>query len=270
MDLRPHSPSPTPPSTHESTARQIIWQEALLLAEAATGAGAGGLSVLAAPRNVRAGLGELDGGALVGADAVADVGDEHVGGAAEGPLGDAPLLGGADLDGRAVHVHLAVAAPVEPGPGEQGFTGGGVAGQGEGPARVAGRGAAADEGVEHLPGVAAVGGERGLAAAAAVRGVAGDRHAVLAAGGPGGGGLAGVGVQVLRVVALAGEVAAAGVEGRADVVVDHLGVGVVLGAEGRRALELHVGAGQGSEAEEGGDGGKLHGDCCWLVRNVLD
>ena len=222
----------------------------------AAGSRAGWLGLLGVPGDIRAGVGELDIDTLVGADAIADIGDKHVGAAGEGVGGHVAVaepLAAADGDGRAVHVHLAVALPVEPGPGEEHLAGGRVAGQGEGVARVAGDGAVADVRVDDLPGAATVVGDGGLAAAALVGGVAGDGHAVAAARGPRCDGLARGSAQEL-VGALAGEVIATRAQGRADVVVDvGASVGVVGGAEGGRALHLHVGVGHGSKAEGAGE-----------------
>lgn len=186
---------------------------ALLCSNVPARAVTGGAGILAAPRHVRAGVRELDSSTLVCADTVANVGDEHVGGATEISLGDAPLLVGDDFDSRAVHVHLAVALPVEPGPRKQSLARRGVAGQGEVPVRVAGDGTVTDVGVEDLKSVPTVEGHGYLAAAAIVRSATGDGHSVAAAGTPGGGRAASFGIQVLGIVALAWEVAAAGIEG---------------------------------------------------------
>ena len=211
--------------------------------------------------DIRAGVGELGVAALDGGAAVADVGDEEVGAAAEagaGLRGAADLLGADDVDGRAVHVHLAVADLVEPRPREEGLARGGVAGDLEGEGRVADDGAVADVRVDDLERLAAVEGERGLARAAVVGSAAGDGHAVRLAGSPVGDSLALRRVEE-GVVALAREVAAAGAKRVLHVVVDARGVLVELGAQRRGVLHLHVGRRQ---AQEGGseDRKGLHGD----------
>ena len=77
-----------------------------------------------------AGVGELEILALgSGALLVGNVGDEHVGEAAEGGRDVAATTAG-DGDGSAVHVHLSVADLVEPGPGEGVLASGKVFGHG--------------------------------------------------------------------------------------------------------------------------------------------
>lgn len=151
----------------------------------------------------------------------------------------------------AVHIHFAVADIVKPRPGKEGFAGGRVIRQRKRPASL--ERAPTDEGVQDCKCPAAVVRERRLAAAAVVRGAALDGEAVAAACGPGGDAAA-LGRVEERVVALAGEVAAAGREGAVHVVVDVCGVGVVLGAEGCRGAHLHVALGESEEAREGCEG----------------
>lgn len=113
------------------------------------------------------------------------------------------------------------------------------------------------------PGLALVKGERGLAAAAAVEGAAVNGHLVLLAGGVVDDGGAGSSADEVE-RALAGEVGAAGVEGRRHVVVDVAAVvRVVAGAEGRGLNQLHVRRGDGGHAEDGGRDGacKVHLGC---------
>jgi len=164
---------------------------AMLLAERGAKGGTGvGLDRLA-------GVGELDVDALLGGAGAArgDVGNQHVGQRSQGGLA---TLGTRDLDGRAVHVELAVTDLVHPGPGESGLAvgdvggdlelvlirggGGGVVASVTG--GVAGRAATLDR-VDDLEGALLVGlgvvGDGDLARAAAVDGLAGEAHLLLGA-----------------------------------------------------------------------------------------
>lgn len=216
--------------------------------------------------DVGARVGELDVSALGGGAAVVDVGDEHV-----GETGEVAALGAVDGDGRAVHVHLAVADVVEPGPGEDGVAAGGVLGDGEVPGGL--EGAVAQVGLDDLPGGAAVVGQRGLAAAAAVGRRALDGEAVGLAGLPLGDGSASRGAEVAE-EPLAGEVGAALGQRAVHAVVDLGGVRVVLGAEGGRVAHLHVSGGEGDHTEGGGGRGEresvlhLDGFWLWFVRRI--
>jgi hypothetical protein len=203
---------------------------------------------------------ELDVGGLGRLAGAANVGSEHGRAAREGDRSLA--LGGAtgNVDGGTVHVHLAVANLVEPGPGEDGLAGGGVGGDGEVEAALALDGAVANVGVDGSEGGALVVGEGDLAAAALVGRAADDGHVVGLAGSKVGGGGTGRGAEE-AVVTLAGEVTAA--DGGGHVAVDVAGgVGVELGLEGSGEAHLHVGGGNGGQAGGGeGDGldGGLHG-----------
>lgn len=108
--------------------------------------------------------------------------------------------------------------------------------------------------MHNLPGLAVVEGEGSLAAAAVVVRAAGDGDLLLLAGGPAGDGLAGGGAHVLE-VAFAGEVGAAGFEGRGIRVVDvAAAVGVALVSQGRGVGHVHVGGGEAGGREDGESG----------------
>lgn len=217
-------------------------------ARAATGRSAatdGRRSVGRGIRLVGAGVGESEIRSLLGGAAVVDVGDEEGGARAQGGNTLVVSLGGAssDGDGGAVHVHLAVANLVEPGPGEDDIARGGVRGDGEVEVGGTRGGAVANVRVNDGPRAALVEGERGLAATTAVVGTTGDGHLVGSTGLVLGGGLARVGAEE-GVVSLAGEVATAGGErGRHGVVDVAAGVGVGLGLEGRGRSHFHVSLG---------------------------
>ena len=203
------------------------------------GGGGGGGSRRAAPGgggelgltdhlHVRTSIGKLDVGALRRAAVIADVGDEHVGVARE-------VVGATAGDGDrgAVHVHLAVAGVVEPGPGEDGIAGFGVGGDGEVEGLVAARlvDAAALDRLDDLEGLSAVVRNRELAGTTFVRRAAGEAELLLAACRPGGRRRTSGSSEVLEVT-LAGEVTSCSQErgGHAEVLV--LRVLVQLRAEG--------------------------------------
>lgn len=200
------------------------------------------------------GIWELDVGALGGGTAVADVGLEHVG---QGREGAGRARGTGDSDRCAVHVHLAIADLVEPGPGEHVLAGGQVLGDVEAVleghlqvgvvAQVArsvlGRAAALD-GLNDLPdrvdGGLEVSGDGDLAGAAAVDGGALEGQLLGAALGVGvDGAVGGVGDG------LAGVVAAAAFEGAAA----RAGEGDRVGHEDVRAR----GGNQSGESERFGE-----------------
>lgn len=119
-----------------------------------------------------AGLGEDGVDAFGDGAAVANVGDEH----GWASLGAGAAAATADLDGSAVHVHLAVTGLVEPGPGEEGIAAGGVSGDGE--VVAVGEWAASHHGLDDLEGGASVEGEGDLARSTVVGGAAGEGELV--------------------------------------------------------------------------------------------
>lgn len=213
--------------------------------------------VLGVVVDIGTGLGEEEVLAFDGRAAVADVGDKHVGTAADGvgsTTGLAELLGASsDGDGGAVHVHLAVTDLVEPSPGKQSITGRSVVGESKAVAGVTHDRAVANVGVDSLPGVATIKGQRSLATAAVVGSTASDGHGVGLARSPGDNRLALRSTNEL-VVSLAGKVGARSREGRRHAVVDVGGELVELGAESRRVLHLHVSRAERGEAKKGGSG----------------
>lgn len=215
--------------------------------------------------DIRTRVGEQQVLALDRGASVANVGDEHVRAAADG-IRDATdlvgsLAGTTDGHSSAVHVHLAVADLVEPGPGEDGVAGGSVVRQGEIVARVTHDRTVTHVRVDNLPRVAAVEGQRSLATAAIMGSVARDGHLVRLARSPSHDRLS-LGSADEVVVSLAGEVAAARIERRRHIVVDAGGVLVELGAEWGRIFQFHVGLAEGGKANNGsGEQRKgLHGD----------
>lgn len=115
--------------------------------------------------------------------------------------------------------------------------------------------------MDDLPGLALVEGQRGLATTTTVVSATSDGHAVRAAGLPVSNRSASWGAEE-RVVALAREVAAAGLERSSHAVVDiSVGVRVGLGLEGGRACHLHMSLGQTGEPKgesSGFDTEELH------------
>jgi len=219
--------------------------------------------------HIRAGLGVLDVEVLVGLAAVSDVGNEDLGAGREGGTGNVTLVVTSDGDGGAVHVHLAVADAVVPGPGEDGLAGLRVGGDSE--VVLASKRAVTDVGLDDGEAGTLVVAERELARTAAVGGSAGSGHVVGLAGDKGSSALAGSSAKV-DMVALAREIGAGILEGSGHGVVDatRVGVGVVLGPEGGREGHFDVGGGdlgtckQGSH-EAGGEGVVHHFECCCLV-----
>jgi len=216
--------------------------------------------------DVRAGVGILDVDTLGDDAAVADVSDEDGRTGGEGdrsPLGlllgllldrlgdDRDIaLGGAaaDADGSAVHILLAVADLVVPGPGPDGDTLGSIVR--DVVLVELGVGAVADDGVDDSEGLAAVVAQADLARAAAMGSRALDGEVDAGTRGPSVDDLASSSAHV-DMVALAGVVGAVGGEGSGVRVVDVRGELVELGAERRRVADLHVGRGQLGAGEKG-------------------
>ena len=201
--------------------------------------------------HIRAGLGVLDVKVLVGLAAVSDVGNEDLRASGEGGSGNTTLVVSSDGDGRAVHVHLAVADAVVPGPSKDGLAGLSIGGDGE--VVLASERAVTDVGLDDGEAGALVVAERELARTAAVGSSAGSGHVVGLTRNKGSGALAGSSAKV-DVVALARIVGAGVLEGSGHGVVDatRVGVGVELGPEGGREGHFDVGGGDLGTCKQGG------------------
>ncbi|KAI6769720.1 hypothetical protein HG530_004349 [Fusarium avenaceum] len=213
-------------------------------------------SLLGVVADIGTGVGELKIGSLLGGAAVANVGDKHLRAVAHGRC----TLTGASTngDGGTVHVHLTVTNLVEPGPGEDGLAGGSVTGNLEVEGGSTSAGAVADVGVDDLPRLTLIKGERGLATATTVVSTTGDAHVVGITSCPVSNRSTLRGTEE-RVVALAGEVGAAGLKRSGHAVVDvAASVGVGLGFEGGRVDHLHMCLGQTSQTEAESDSVELH------------
>jgi hypothetical protein len=221
----------------------------------ATGAlGTSGL--LGVVADIRTGLGELKIRSLLSGATVADVGDEHLRAVAHGRC----TLTGASTngDGGTVHVHLTVTNLVEPGPGEDGLARGSVTGNLEVEGGSTSARAVTDVGVDDLPRLTLIEGERGLATATSVVSTTGDAHVVGATSRPVSDRSTLLGAEE-RVVTLAGEVGATGLKRSGHAVVDvATSVGVGLGLERRRIGHLHVCLGQTSQTKAESDSVELH------------
>lgn len=202
---------------------------------------------------------ELDVLALDGSASVGNIGNEDAGTVRKlgGWCGTGSLIDG---NGSAVHVHLAIADLVEPGPGEQRISSWGIAGDVQVEFLAAAQGAATDVGVDNRPCAALIVGESSLAGSPVVGCSTLDREVGRAASIPGDDGFPFGGAQI-RVVSLAGEVGAVSFKRRGYAVVD-VGrpgvVGVVGGPEWGRELKRHVGVNSGPEGHCCNEGSVLH------------
>ena len=171
-------------------------------------------------------VGELDVGALWDGAAVADVGLEDLGTVLE--RGGA---GAGDVDSSAVHVHLAVAGVVEPGPGKDGLARLGVGGDGKVEAVLAtfGFDATTLDGLDDAEGLAAVKGHGELARATVVCGTIGQGNLLLGACGPGSSRVTGGTLIEVGLVALARKVVATGGKRRGHIKVDGALVDFLVG-----------------------------------------
>ncbi|KAI6761568.1 hypothetical protein HG531_002121 [Fusarium graminearum] len=200
-------------------------------------------------------VGELKVRGLLSGAAVANVGDEHGGAVAHGR---GTLGATLDGDSSTVHVHLTVTNLVKPAPGEDGLAGGSIRGNLEVERRSTSSRAVTDVGVDDLPRLALVEGQRSLARTTTVVSTTGDLHGLLAASIPVGD-RGTLGSTEERVVALARKVATAGLKRSGHAVVDiAAGVRVILGLERGRGDHLHVCLGQTSQTEAESEGVEVH------------